>query len=88
MDAFVISQIPGGDMEEVIGLSCHEITFPNVRAFADTCFESAKHFICQAFKGDLHDHCGQLMGRALVDDGTVAPDDALFFKQAYASEAG
>lgn len=88
VDAFVIRQIACGDVEQVIGLTRHEITFPDIGAFADTGFESTKRFICQTLKGDLDDDGGEFVGRAFVDDGSVAPDDALFLKQADASEAG
>jgi len=88
VNAFIISEIPRGDVEQVIGFTRHEVTFPNIGALADTGFESAERFIRQALKGDLNDNGGELVGRAFVDDGSVTPDDTLFFKQADASEAG
>lgn len=80
VNAFVVSQIPRGDVEEVIGLTCHEITFADIGTFADAGFEAAESFVRQTFEGDLDDYRGQFVGGALVDDGAVAPDDALLFQ--------
>ena len=62
MDALVVSEVTGGDVEQVICFACHEITFPHIGAFPDTGFEAAERFVRQAFERDLYDNRGQLVG--------------------------
>ena len=87
MDAFVVGKVTGGDVEKIIGFTCHEVTLPDIRALPDAGFETAERFVREALERDLYDDGGQFLGGAFVNDCAVAADDAAFFQQAHAPQA-
>ena len=80
IDAVIVCDVAGDDLEEIVDLSAHAIEFHDFGDFRYAVCENLKPFIAMLGGADRDDHRDAEAQTVAIEDGDPSFNDAVLFK--------